>query len=123
MALPRGPKGNQSMTIKTLFASAVLTLAFAVAPAYAKDLVFTLNNQSSGAVNELYVSPLDSNNWEEDILGKDLLDSGQTATITIRNADGQCQWDVRIVYDDGSVTDERNIDLCNLENGTYDVTD
>ena len=34
-----------------------------------------------------------------------------------------CEFDVRIVYDDGSVTDERNIDLCNLENGTYDVTD
>lgn len=111
------------MTIKTLFAATVLTLAFAVAPAHAEDLVFTLNNQSSGAVNELYVSPLDSNSWEEDILGKDVLDSGQTATITIRNADGQCAWDVRIVYDDASVTDERNIDLCTLENGTYDVTD
>ena len=52
-----------------------------------------------------------------------MLDAGQTATITIRDANGRCQWDVRIVYDDASVTDERKIDLCNLENGTYDVTD
>ena len=111
------------MTIKALLAGAAFALAFVVAPAYAQDLVFTLNNQSDGAVNELYVSPLDSNSWEEDILGKDVLDSGQTATITITNANGQCAWDVRIVYDDASVTDERNIDLCTLANGTYDVTE
>lgn len=111
------------MMIKTVFAGATLVLAFAVAPAYAENLVFTLNNKSSGAVNELYVGPPESNTWGEDILGQDVLDSGQTATITIYNADGKCQWDIRIVYDDASVTDERNIDLCKLENGTYDVTD
>jgi hypothetical protein len=110
------------MAFKTVLAGVLFALT-AVAPAYAEDLVFTLNNKSSGAVNELYVSPLDANTWEEDILGKDVLDSGQTATITIHDANGQCQWDVRIVYDDASVTDERNIDLCNLANGTYDVTD
>jgi hypothetical protein len=110
------------MTFKTVLVGAMFALT-AVAPAYAEDLVFKLNNKSSGAVNELYVSPLDANTWEEDILGQDVLDSGQTATITISNADGRCQWDVRIVYDDASVTDERNIDLCTLANGTYDVTD
>lgn len=111
------------MAIKKLLAGAALASVFAVAPAYAEDLVFTLNNQSSGAVNELYVGPPESNTWGEDILGQDVLDSGQTATVTIYNADGKCAWDVRIVYDDGSVTDERNIDICTLENGTYDVTD
>jgi hypothetical protein len=30
---------------------------------------------------------------------------------------------VRLVYDDGSVTDERKINLCNLEDATYTVTD
>jgi hypothetical protein len=109
--------------MKASVVAGALALAFVAAPALAEDLVFTLNNESSGAVNELYVSALESNSWEEDILGQDILESGQTATITLRGADGQCNWDVRLVYDDGSVTDERNIDLCNLENGTYDVTD
>jgi hypothetical protein len=106
-----------------IFAGAVLALASAVPPAQAEDLVFTLDNQSSGAVYELYVSTLNSDTWEEDILGQDVLDSGQQATVTLQNADGRCKFDVRLVYDDGSVTDERNIDLCNLENGTYEVTD
>jgi len=111
------------MRIRAVLTSIALVSAFAAAPAFAEDLVFTLNNQSSGAVNELYVAPLESNSWEEDILGQDVLEAGQAATITLAGADGQCEWDVRLVYDDGSVTDERNIDLCNLENGTYDVTD
>jgi hypothetical protein len=117
-----GAGRETSMTFKTVLVGAVLALT-AVAPAYAEDLVFKLNNKSSGAVNELYVSPLDANTWEEDILGQDVLDAGKTATITIHDANGQCEWDVRIVYDDGSVTDERKIDLCHLANGTYDVTD
>jgi hypothetical protein len=111
------------MYLRTKLAGAILAAAFSAAPAFAEDLVFTLNNLSEGAVNEIYVSPLDANTWEEDILGQDVLDSGQQATITIRNANGQCAWDVRLVYDDGSVTDERNIDLCTLANGTYDVTE
>jgi hypothetical protein len=109
--------------MKASVLAGAVALAFIAAPAFAEDIVFTLNNQSSGAVNELYVSALDSNSWEEDILGQDVLDAGQTATITITGANGQCSWDVRLVYDDGSVTDERNIDLCNLANDTYDVTD
>ena len=111
------------MKIRSVMATSLLLAGVASTPAFAEDLVFTLNNESSGAVSEIYVSPLESNSWEEDILGQDVLESGQTATITITGADGQCAWDVRLVYDDGSVTDERNIDLCNLANGTYDVTD
>ena len=116
-------KGKFFMAIKRVLAGATLASVVAVAPAYAEDLVFTLNNLSSGAVNELYVGPPESNTWGEDILGQDVLESGQTATITIYNADGKCAWDIRIVYDDASVTDERNIDICTLENGAYDVTD
>ena len=106
-----GPKGEVFHVYQELFWPArALASVFAVAPAYAEDPVFTLNNLSSGAVNELYVGPPESNTWGEDILGQDVLDAGQTATITIYNADGKCAWDVRIVYDDASVTDERNID-------------
>lgn len=111
------------MNVGKILAGVALVSVLGAAPAYAEDLVFTLNNLSSGAVSEIYVSALESNNWEEDILGQDVVESGQTATITITGADGQCAWDVRLVYDDGSVTDERNIDLCNLANGNYDVTD
>ena len=74
-------------------------------------------------MNELYVGPPEFEHLGRGHPRQDVLESGETATITIYDADGKCAWDVRIVYDDASVTDERNIDLCTLENGTYDVTD
>ena len=52
-----------------------------------------------------------------------MLGAGEQAEITITNTDGRCEFDVRLVYDDGSVTDERKINLCDLDNGTYTVTD
>lgn len=97
-------------------------LVFAV-PAHADDLVFTLDNQSSEAVTELYVSTVQAETWEEDILGTDVLPSGQAIDVTITNADGRCKFDMRIVYQGGSVVEEREIDLCNLDDDTYTVTD
>jgi hypothetical protein len=34
-----------------------------------------------------------------------------------------CEWDLRIVYEGGSVVEERQIDLCDLDEDTYAVTD
>lgn len=106
---------------KSVFAGALSVSAFVAAPAYAQELVFMLDNQSTEAVNEFYVSAVASNSWEEDILGQDVLPSGEAARITISNAGDQCEFDLRIVYEGGSVVEEREIDLC--ETGSYTVTD
>jgi len=101
---------------------AAFASAFAVAPAYADDLVFTLDNTSSSDITEFHVSTLDSNSWEENILSEPIK-AGETATVTLSNADGRCKFDLRTVYDDGSTTDERAIDLCSLDDDTYTITD
>jgi hypothetical protein len=106
----------QSLRILAFAAAALLGGA-----AQAEDLVFMLDNQSSEAVNEFYVSTVESNSWEEDILGQDVLPAGEAARITISNAGDQCEFDLRIVYEGGSVVEDRAIDLC--ETGSYTVTD
>jgi len=111
------------MTPRIVWVAAALAAGFAIAPAYAQELAFTLDNESSGDITELYISTLNSNSWEEDVLGQDVLSAGQQATVTLTNTDGRCEFDMRLVYDDGSVTDERQINLCNLEDETYTVTD
>jgi hypothetical protein len=45
-------------------------------PAYAQDLVLTLENKTGSDLVELYASPSDVDEWEEDILGLDILASG-----------------------------------------------
>lgn len=109
------------MHLKSVFAGALFVSAFIAAPAHAQELVFMLDNQSTEAVNEFYVSAVASDSWEEDILGQDVLPSGEAARITISNAGDQCEFDLRIVYEGGSVVEEREIDLC--ETGSYTVTD
>jgi hypothetical protein len=97
--------------------------AFAVAPAFAQELVFTVENKSSGEIKALHISTLDSNSWEENLLDHGALPSGETATVTLTNTNGICEFDMRLVYDDDSVTDERRINLCDLDNATYIVQD
>lgn len=101
-----------------MFAAAALLLAGS--PALAEDLVFTLHNQSSSVVTEFYASPSDVGNWEQDILGVDVLGSGEAVQITIADGRSQCDYDLRLVFDDGDIHEDM-ADLC--DTGSYTVQD
>ncbi|TMJ18826.1 MAG: hypothetical protein E6G92_03070 [Alphaproteobacteria bacterium] len=75
---------------------------------------FTLNNNTGHTVVTLNVSPSNSNEWGEDILGRDTLANGESAQISFPRAETQCQWDIRATYDDGDTTDARGVNLCEL---------
>jgi hypothetical protein len=108
------------MAIKTLLAGAVLASVFSVAPAYAEDLVFMLDNKSSGAITEFYASTTDTNDWEENMV-TDPIAAGEFARVTIADGKEMCTYDLKIVWEGGEETEERNIDLC--ATGSYTVTD
>lgn len=96
---------------KTTLVSAVLiSMAFS-APAIAEDLVFNLSNQSSLNLQELYVSATDTENWGEDILGRDVLAIGEAGDVTISDGSEVCSYDMRFVMDDGT-TIEGSSNLC-----------
>ena len=109
------------MTIRTLLAGAAIASAFAVAPAYAEDLIFMLDNQSSGAITEFYASTTDTNDWEENILTGDPIAAGGFARVTIADGKTICTYDLKIIWEGGEETEERGIDLC--ATGSYTVTD
>lgn len=110
------------MTIRTVLAGLALASAFAVAPAYAEDdLVFMLDNKSSSDIQEFYASPVNVDNWEEDILGQDILEAGNFARITIGDGRSVCSYDLKVVFSDGEEMEEREINLC--ETGSYTVSD
>lgn len=88
--------------------------------ASADDLVFRFENQSSYTIMELYASPSNVDNWEEDILDRDVLEAGDAANVTIADGRRACEYDLRIVFEDGDVVEDTT-DLC--ETGTYTVTD
>ena len=111
------------MSIKQTIRSLVLLSALAIgANAYAtEDLIFTLHNESSYVVVEVYASPNDVEDWEEDILGQDVLGSEESVRITIADAREQCEYDLRFVFEDGDVLERPSVDLC--ETNSYTLTD
>jgi hypothetical protein len=73
---------------------------------------FTIRNNTGQTINELYVSAVSSDDWEEDILGRDTLANGDTAQIAFARAESQCKWDVRVVFENEQALEERDVDLC-----------
>src|SRR5262245_41523809 len=96
----------------SLVAACLLALA-ATSPAIAQSkLDFTLVNKTGLTVNELYVSPTHSNDWEEDVLGRDVLKHGESVDITFSRAAKSCMWDLKIVDEDKDSVEWENLDLC-----------
>ena len=96
------------------------TLALTAAPAMAEDLLFDLANTSTANLQELYVSDEGADNWGDDILGMDLLNAGESATVTIADGMETCTYDMRFVMDNGN-TIEGTADLC--ETKSFTITD
>lgn len=99
--------------------AAALTLtAASTTTAIAEDLEFVLINQSGFTLTEFYTSPSNVNNWEEDVLGQDVLESGYTVKILIQDGRTQCEYDMRMVFADGDILED-TIDMCEL--GSYTI--
>ena len=106
---------------KTLFAGMLLAaLAFAPA-AQAQDLVFTLKNGTSAVMTYFHTSPAGVDDWEEDVLGSDVLGPGESVRVTIADGRSQCVYDMRFEFDEDSGLDitEDTQDLCKL--GSYTI--
>ena len=76
---------------------------------------FKLVNKTGYEIKSVYVSPSKSNDWEEDVLGKDVFSDGDSWDIHFHRAEKTCKWDLKVVYsDDDSDAVWENIDLCSV---------
>ena len=66
---------------RSLFLACVLFLA-AFSSAVAAKQDFLLLNQTGVDIQEVYVAPHNSEEWAEDVMGKDMLVSGKSVKIT-----------------------------------------
>ncbi len=105
----------------SVIASLFLAAVTFSAGVHAEDLEFTLQNRSSYDVIEFYASPVDVGDWEDDILGEDILSAGDAVQITIGDGRSQCSYDLRFVFEDGDVVERPGVDLCST--GSYTLTD
>ena len=97
--------------------AALATLA--ATPVLAEDLVFTLVNDSSQTIVEMYVSEVDADLWGENILF-DVVEPGVSGEVTIADGLDVCDYDLRFVSDEGGEAEDTQ-NLCEL--GSYTLTD
>jgi hypothetical protein len=110
-------------SLRNLATALVLSLPIASltvqnALAQQQDLVFTLINKTNATLSEFYASPTGVDNWEEDILGQDVLNVGESASITISDGRETCVYDIKGVFADGDSAEQYKVNLCETE--TYE---
>ncbi|SNR99527.1 MULTISPECIES: argininosuccinate lyase [unclassified Azospirillum] len=98
---------------RMIMSAFVLTALVGNAWAEAKQN-FTLKNRTGYTISEVYVSPAKSDDWEEDILGRDVLSEGERVDITFSRKEKSCIWDLKVVYDDGTPAEWEGFNLCEV---------
>lgn len=87
--------------------------------AYQRD--FRLHNASYVPIVHIYVSPSDTDAWENDVLDGDVLFPGQYTNISFgRYADpGECIFDIRVDGIDGEQGFLWGVNLCQVTDVTF----
>lgn len=79
---------------------------------------FTVDNKTGVEINGLYISPHDADDWEEDILGRDTLPSGQSLEIKFNRSETAEMWDLRIEDKQGNAIEWENLNLLKISKAT-----
>lgn len=101
-----------------LFASLAAAAVVCSAPAFAEDAKqdFKLVNRTGYELKALYVSPSKADEWQDDILGQDVLEDGKTVNVHFNPKAQTCKWDLKVVYtEDDSSAVWQNINLCEVD--------
>ena len=98
--------------------AASITLS-AGAPAIADaDKKIKIINETRHKIVRFYASRVASDNWEEDILGEDVLGIGQSVTINFGTSDF-CVYDFKAEFDDGDTLVKNRVNVCELDTYRY----
>ncbi len=92
-----------------------------VADADRLDRQVRIINETSFDMVRFYGSNVGTDDWEEDILGRDILRSGKSVMINFDDGSGYCMFDFKAVFDDGDEVIAERKNVCEL--GTFRFTD
>jgi hypothetical protein len=101
------------MLRRALLVALLAVSAMGPAMAQSSDPSFRIINNSPNVVNEVYASPSTERNWGQDRLRNDVIAPGGSYIIRLP-ADGQCVYDIRIVYRGNTAEERRSLNTCNL---------
>jgi hypothetical protein len=111
---------------KTSIAAAALSLfsLLGVTPSFAEGKQdFTLHNATGKVITEVYVGPTKSEEWGDDVMGKEVVGDGESVLITFHPKATINHWDIKVVFDDGKWNFWTNFDLSTISDVTISFKD
>ncbi|WP_426029259.1 hypothetical protein [Brevundimonas sp. TWP2-3-4b2] len=101
--------------------AALATLGMAVAaPAMAaNDRRVRIINDTNVTMTQFFASSEDTDSWEEDMLGRNVLRAGTSVVANIDDGTGQCYFDFKAVFADGDVLVREHINVCAITEYRY----
>jgi hypothetical protein len=64
---------------------------------------------------EFYAPPVRTQRWGQDLLGDAILPPASSALVSFDDRAGSCRFDLKVVFDDGSVSVRRDVNVCLVE--------
>ena len=104
---------------RLLVLAAMLPFAAHAPAARAADRHVEIVNNTGRTMTNFYASRVGAKSWEEDILGRDTLDAGDSVTVNINDGTGACRFDFKAVFEGGASLEKGNIDVCTISSFTY----
>jgi hypothetical protein len=83
------------------------------------DRHVTIKNRTGWTMLRFYASDSRSDDWEEDILGRDVLEDGQNVRINIDDGSGACVYDFKAVFTNGRELTRSRINVCEISEYSY----
>ena len=84
---------------------------------------FTLHNATGVEIHKLFVSPHKSDDWEEDILGRDTLADGESVDITFSPREKPAHWDLKVEDKEGNNIVWESLNLLDISEVTLHFKD
>jgi hypothetical protein len=115
---------RKRLALIALVAVAFMTVvAFKPHRTFADERDFTLvNGSNSVTIVHVYVSAADVDDWQEDVLGRDVLAPGDYVNIHFSKFDsdaGKCFYDIRVDGDGGERGILTKVNLCATDTVTF----
>ncbi len=95
--------------------ASILLGAVVSTPAFAEDRRVKVINETTYDIVRFYGSNVGSSDWEEDILGADILYAGDAVLINFDDGTGYCMFDFKVIFEDGDEIIRNRVNVCEVE--------
>lgn len=78
-----------------------------------------LTNASNAPISAVAVAPAGSQDFSDDLLGKQVAGAGRTVSLKVKDPTNTCVFDVQFLMDDGSTVTRKAVNLCQSDVYTF----